>query len=186
MNGLTAIEELEASGLSRVAIGRKVEAGQLLRLDRGVYGPASFEPTEHHSLALVGIRSPKAVVALTSAAVFHGLTTQMPESVWIALPPGAWAPTLETVSVRVVRFSGARYEDAIEQHTIERVETRIYSAAKTVVDLFRYRNKLGLDVAIESLRAYVRRQDASVGALAKLAERSGVLTPIRPYLEAVA
>lgn len=186
MNGLTPIEVLEASGLSRMAIGRKVEAGELLRLERGVYAPASFEPTEHHSLALVSLRSPKAVIALSSAAMFHELTTQMPESVWIALPPQVWAPTLETVSVRVVRFSGARYDDAIERHTIEGVETRIYSAAKTVVDLFRYRNKIGLDVAIEALRAYMQRSDASLGVLAKLAERSGALTPIQPYLEAVA
>ncbi len=146
-------------------------------------GPTSSRP-EHHDLALVAARAPNAVVCLLSAAAFHRLGTQVPHEVWVALPPRVWAPRMDTPPLRVVRFSGARYEGGVEEHEIEGIRLRVYSLAKTVVDLFRYRNKVGLDVALEALREVRRDRRCSLAELTALARDGSVLTPMRPYLEA--
>lgn len=180
---LIPLAQLEHEGLSRMEVTRRVRRGDLIRLERGVYARPTFEPTEHHYLALVSARAPRAVVALLSAAGFHDLGTQVPHEVWIALPPRAWSPKLDSVPVQVVRFSGERYTSEIEEHVVEGVTVRIYSVAKTVVDLFRYRNKLGLDVALEALRESLHGRRTSIAKLTQIALRCGSLTPMRPYLE---
>jgi predicted transcriptional regulator of viral defense system len=114
------------------------------------------------------------------------LGTQVPHQVWIALPPRTWTPTISTPPIRVVHFSGSRYEEEVEEHVIESVRVRVYSMPKTVVDLFRYRNKIGLDVALEALREARRRRQGSLGELTRLAKAGRVLGAMRPYLESVA
>jgi predicted transcriptional regulator of viral defense system len=183
--GLVGVSTLEARGIPRRQVHRLVERGELLRVDRGVFMPPAFEPTEHHHLALVGLRCPAAVFALISAAAFHDMGTQTPHAVWIALPPRRWAPQLESVKVEVARFSGTRLDEDIEDHLIEGVTVRVYSLAKTVVDLFRYRNKLGVDVALEAMREALRDGRTSVAELGRIARRDGVYGPIRPYLESM-
>lgn len=179
------VRDLERRGLSRVAIGRKVARGELVRVGRGLYKEAGAATSAHHDLAVVAASVPRGVVCLLSAAAFHDLGTQVPDEVWVALPPRTWTPTIGEPAIRVVRFSGARQRDGVETHVIEGVKVRVYSVAKTVVDLFRYRNKIGLDVALEALREARRDRRCSVAELTRLAARSGVLTPMRPYLESV-
>ncbi|MCB9492527.1 MAG: type IV toxin-antitoxin system AbiEi family antitoxin domain-containing protein [Dehalococcoidia bacterium] len=182
---LIVAADLEDEGVARRQVHRLVERGDLVRIDRGVFALPDFEPTEHHHLALVALRCPRAVIAMTSAAAFHRLGTQVPHTVWIALPPRTWAPKLESVRVEVARFSGSRLEEDVEEHLIEGARVRVYGLAKTVVDLFRYRNKLGLDVALEAMREALRDGRASVAELAQIARRDGVSGPIRPYLESM-
>lgn len=183
---LLRLRELEARGLTRMAVVRMVERGELLRVNRGLYAEPGAGLSEHHDLAVVAARAPRAVVCLLSAAAFHRLGTQSPHEVWVALPPRVWSPTIHEPSVRVVRFSGARFDDGIEEHVVEGVRVRVYSVAKTVVDLFRYRNKVGLDVALEALREARRDRRVSLAELTRRAQRGRVLGPMRPYLESVA
>lgn len=178
--------ELEARGLSRAEIRRRVDRGELVKLARGVYAEAGHEITEHHDLAIVAARVPRAVVCLLSALAFHELTTQSPHEVWIALPPRVWRPVIPEIALQVVRFSGARLSDGVEQHTIEGVTVRVYDVAKTVVDVFRYRNKLGLDVAVDALREALRERRCTRAEVARYARRSRVLSAMTPYIEAVA
>ncbi len=182
---LLKLRDLEASGLSRVAVGRMVARGELVRVHRGVYADPRGALSAHHDLAVVAARVPKAVVCLLSAAAFHRLGTQVPHEVWIALPPRVWSPSMERPSVHVVRFSGPRFDDGVEAHPFHGVTVRVYSVAKTVVDLFRYRNKIGLDVALEALRDARRSRRCSLAELTRLAERARVLGAMRPYLESV-
>lgn len=183
---LLSLGHLEREGISRTEVTRRVRRGELIRLERGIYAEPAFEPTQHHHLALVSARVPRAVVALLSAAGFHELGTQVPHQVWIALPPRVWSPRLESVPIQVVRFSGERYTTETEEHLVEGITVRVYSVAKTVVDLFRYRNKLGLDVALEALRESLRARRTSIAELTQIARRCGTLTSMRPYLEAAA
>ncbi|MEO0321664.1 MAG: type IV toxin-antitoxin system AbiEi family antitoxin domain-containing protein [Myxococcota bacterium] len=183
--GLMRVQELERAGTSRRQAHRLVERGELLRLDRGVFAHPGFEPTQHHHLALVALRCPQAVVALSSAAAFHQLGTHLPLGVCVALPPRTWAPRLESVRVEVARFSGTRLSSDVERHPIEGVALRVYSLAKTVVDLFRYRNKLGLDVALEAMREALAHRATTTAELARIARRDGALGPMRPYLESL-
>jgi predicted transcriptional regulator of viral defense system len=183
---LLKLRDLEERGLSRMAVGRMVNRGELVRVHRGLYAEPDAGLSEHHDLAVVAARAPTAVVCLLSAAALHRLGTQAPHEVWIALPPRTWAPSIRKPPVRVVRFSGARYDDGIEEHVVEGVHVRVYSIGKTVVDLFRYRNKVGLDVALEALREARRNRRCSLAELTRLAQRGRVLGPMRPYLESLA
>jgi predicted transcriptional regulator of viral defense system len=176
---------LEAQGISRMQVRRMVARGELVELGRGLYAPKSFEPSARHALAIVAARVPDAVVCLLSALSFHGLTTEQPAEVWIALPPGHWRPRLGWPPLRVVSFSGARLQEGIERHRVEGLELQVYSVAKTVVDCFRFRNKIGLDVALAALREAVRKRRATPAQLSELAQRQRVATAFRPYLEAV-
>jgi len=158
---------------------------ELVVLGRGLYAHASFEPTENHGLAVVAARAPGAVVCLLSALSFHGLTTELPHEVWIALPPKTWRPKLEWPRLRVVTFSGAHFDEGLEHHKLEGVDVKVYSVAKTVIDCFRFRNKIGLEVALEALRDALRQRRVRPGELSELAQRQRIASAIRPYIEAL-
>jgi predicted transcriptional regulator of viral defense system len=177
--------DLEAQGLSRVAIRRLARRGELLEVGRGLYTRPGAEPTPHHGLAVVAARAPQAVVCLLSALAFHELTTQAPSEVWIALPPRAWAPVLEWPSLRVVRFSGVRLTEGVEHRHVEGIDLKVYGLQKTVVDCFRYRQKIGVDVALEALREALRTRRATKAQLWALAVAQGTSHAFRQYLEAV-
>lgn len=179
------MRDLQAQGLSRMKVRRMVGRGELIELSRGLYARPSFEPTEHHGFAVVSARAPHAVVCLLSALAFHALTTQQPHEVWIAIPPKTWHPRLAWPPLRVVTFSGTRFSEGIEHHTLEGVDVQVYGVAKTVVDCFRFRNKIGLDVALEALRDAIGTKKVRPAELAELAERQRVATAFRPYLEAL-
>lgn len=182
---LLRTKDLEAQGLSRVAIRRLAARGELVQVGRGLYTSRRHRPSQHHALAAVTSRAPAAIVCLLSALAFHGLTTQQPNEVWITLPARAWRPTLDWPSVRVVRASGPRLEAAVEHHRIEGVDVAIYGIAKTIVDCFRHRRDVGTEVFLEALREGLRRRRTTRAELAELAGRLGVGAMLRPYLEAV-
>ena len=183
--GVRRTRDFEAEGVNRVALGRLVAAGALERVGRGLYIAKAAKVTEHHTLVEASVRVPHGVVCLLSALQFHQLSTQSPHEVWIAIDVKARRPTADWPPLHVVRFSGAALTTGVETRTIERAGVRITSAAKTVADCFKYRNKIGLDVAMEALKEY-RRRRGSVDALMKAAAVDRVAVVMRPYLEAIA
>ncbi|NOU34505.1 MAG: transcriptional regulator [Polyangiaceae bacterium] len=174
------------AGISRVALARLAKAGDLERVGRGLYALPKAKVTEHHTLVEAAVRVPRGVVCLLSALSFHKLTTQSPHEVWMAIGVKARKPVTDWPPIRIVRFSGTALTFGVEKHVIESVEVRITSREKTVADCFKYRNKVGLDVAVEALRDYLRSRRRSVDALMEAAEASRVKNVIRPYLEALA
>jgi len=175
-----------ASGTSRVALARLVDKGQLERVGRGLYVPTKAKATAHHTLVEAAKRVPHGVVCLLSALRFHGLTTQSPHEVWLAIDVKARKPTVDWPPLRIVRFSGTALRFGIVEHQIEGVAVNITSKEKTVADCFKYRNKIGVDVALEALRDYLRAKGRSVDALMEAAAASRVTNVMRPYLEALA
>ena len=150
----------------------------------GIVRPRDANVTERRSYAEVAKRVPEAVICLLSALVFHEITTQSPPAVWIALRKGARKPVLPSPSLRIVRLSGPSLTAGIENHEVEGIP-RVYSAAKTIADCFKFRNKIGLDVAIEGLKDCLRQKKASVNEVYRCAKVCRVSNIIRPYIEAL-
>lgn len=178
--------DLESQGITRAVLARCVEDGLLTRAGRGLYTRADHAPSENHTLAQVAKRVPDAVFCLLTALRFHGLTTQSPHEVWIALPASARKPRLDYPKLRVARFSGAALTIGIEVQRVEGVAIRVYSPAKTVADCFKYRNKLGIDVAVEALRDFTRKHRGGANELARYARVCRVARVMQPYLDAIA
>lgn len=128
---------------------------------------------------------PKGTICLLSALRFHEIGTQVPHKVWIALDRRAATPRLEQPKIQVVRFSGFALTEGIESHTIAGVHVRIYNPAKTIADCFKYRNKLGLEVALEALKEGLRSRKASMDELWKYAKICRVAKIMQPYMEAL-
>ncbi|HEY2343067.1 MAG TPA: type IV toxin-antitoxin system AbiEi family antitoxin domain-containing protein [Chthoniobacteraceae bacterium] len=181
--GLLRPRDLEREGVPRVYLQRMVRRGLLVKRGRGLYGLPDAEVTEHHSLAQIAKRIPQCVVCLLSALRYHSLTTQTPFEVWVALVRGARSPRGDEPKLHVVRFSGAAMNAGIEIKTIENVSVRIYGVAKTVADCFKFRNKIGIDVAIEALRESWRRKRCTMDELWRFARVCRVANVMRPYLE---
>jgi predicted transcriptional regulator of viral defense system len=184
--GVVRPKDLEAQGIPRAQLYRLAEQGVVERQARGIYVASDHPYTAGHTLAQLGKRVPNAVICLLTALRFHELTTQQPAEVWIALPEKARRPRIEYPRVRVSRFSGAALTEGIERHTIEGVEVRVYSAAKTVADCFKYRNKVGVEVAVEALRDFSRRHRGGATELARFARICRVTRVMQPYLDAIA
>lgn len=185
--GGVSARELAARGIHRQTLTRLVRAGVLERVARGSYRlPSRQPPGEHHGLALAAAIAPSGIVCLLSALQFHGIGTQQPFEVWIALDRRARKPASSYPPLRVVRFGGDALKSGIERHVIEGKSVRIYGVAKTVADCFKYRNKIGMDVALEALREARRSRKASMDELWRCARIDRVANVMRPYLEAVA
>lgn len=152
---------------------------------RGVYTAADAAITEHHTVVEAAARVPHAVVSLLSALRFHELGTQAPHEIWLAIDRKAWKPVVDWPPIRIVRFSGEALTFGVETHTLEGVPVNITSREKTVADCFKYRNKIGLDVALEALRDYLRARGRSVDALMRAARVCRVARVMQPYLEAM-
>lgn len=167
-----------AEHLRRLLADRLVE-----RIARGVYVPADAEPTLNHSLAQVAKKIPHGVICLLSALRYHHVGTQSPFEVWLAVDRRARKPSLQNPKLRVFRFSGAALTAGVERHRIEGVDVPVYSVAKTVADCFKYRNKVGLDVALEALREGLRDRRFTRDELWSHAKVCRVTSTIRPYLE---
>jgi predicted transcriptional regulator of viral defense system len=177
--------DLEAVGVSRTELRRLLERRVIERVSRGLYALPSSPKTESQDLATAARRVPAGVVCLMSALRFHGLTTQNPFEVWMAVPHKSWRPKLAHPPLRLVYLTGAALRDGIEQHSIGGTPVRIYSAAKTVADCFKFRNKIGIDVAIEALRDYRRLHPKGLEAVWRFAQADRVGQVVRPYLEGV-
>ena len=184
--GVLRPRDLDRLGISRTVLARLHAAGALVRLGRGVYAlPDAAGRTEHQGLIQVASRAPLAVICLFSALRFHGLTTQTPFEIWIAVDRQAWRPKIDYPPIRVLRFSGRALTEGIETHRIGGVRVRVYGPAKTVADCFKYRNKFGLDVALEALRDVWREKKATLDELLRYARVCRVERVMRPYLESL-
>ena len=184
--GFVRAKDLEQRRIPRIYLQRLVARGELVKHGRGIYGLPDADVTEHHSLAQACKRVPNGVICLLSALSYHGLTTQTPFEVWTALDHTAWAPRVKEPKLHVVRFSGTAMTAGIEKATIEGVSVRVYSVAKTVADCFKYRNKIGLDLAMEALRDAWRQKRCTMEALWRCAKICRVANVMRPYLEMLA
>jgi predicted transcriptional regulator of viral defense system len=177
--------DLEAHGIWRANLRDYVEQGVLTRIGRGLYTLVGVEAGENHSLAEVGKRVPQGTVCLLSALRFHGLTTQQPHETWLALDGRARSPKTDSLALRIVRFTGSALSEGREEHVIEGVPVKIYNLAKTVADCFKFRNKIGLDVALEALRETWRARHCSMSELMRYARVCRVANVMRPYLESL-
>ena len=180
--GILRTQETKAAGIHPRTLAALVEDGTVLRLDRGVYQLADAAPSEP-DLAVVARRVPKAIVCLVSALAHHRLTTQIPHAVDLAVPRGFKDRKLEHPPVRFYRFGGASFAVGIERIKVGGGELRVYGAAKTVADCFKFRNKIGKDIAIEALRTYLRRKDAKVKDLLHFARINRVQAVMAPYVD---
>ncbi len=183
--GLSRPVDLERRGVPRGRLYALAAAGLVERKARGLYVAKGHRYTANHALAQAAKRVPAGVVCLLSALRFHGLTTQQPAEVWLALPGKARRPRLDYPRLRVARFSGASLSGGIETHLIEGVKVRVYSAAKTVADCFKYRNKIGVDVAVEALKDFTATRRGGANDLARFARGCRVSRVIQPYLDAI-
>jgi predicted transcriptional regulator of viral defense system len=183
--GVLRPRDLAGAGIPRVYLRRLYAAGLLDNPERGLYVLADAEPSVHQSLVEACKRVPHGVICLLSALQFHNLTTQAPPEVWMAIAESARCPKVRYPPLRVVRFSGAALTSDVEEHIIEGVPVKVYSPAKTVADCFKYRNKIGLDVALEALRDCWRQRKATMDELYRAAQVCRVARIIRPYLESL-
>jgi predicted transcriptional regulator of viral defense system len=183
--GIARLTELRAEGVTAATMSRMERDGEVLRLARGLYQLPDAPLDAHHSLAEAAKRVPKGVVCLVSALAFHQLTDQLPRQVWIAIGQRDWAPKGDGAPARLVRFTDRLLTEGVESHTVEGVPIKVFGVAKTIADCFRYRNKIGLSVAIEGLQEALRQRKTTPGEIARQAERGAVATVIRPYLEAL-
>ena len=182
--GVLRPRDLRAAGLRREYVQRLLARGELERIGRGLYAVPEAKVSAYRSLAEVSKVVPQGVVCLLSALRYHGLTAQHPSDIWLALPSKAWRPRRTPFPVRAVYFSTAAHRAGIETRTIDGVAVRIYSPAKTVADCFKYRNKIGIDVALEALRNCRARRKCNDDDLRRYAKICRVANVMRPYLEA--
>jgi len=183
--GTVAAAEAAGRGIHSQELTRLVAEGVIERVARGQYRRAGRPITEHHALAVVARAVPRGVICLVSALGFHGIGTQLPSEVWVAIDRRARAPALEYPPLRVVRFSGPAFSDGVETHRIEGDAVRVYGVAKTLADLFKYRNRVGLEVALEALREAWRTRRFTMAEIERFARVCRVERVMRPYLEAL-
>ena len=183
--GILRPRDLQRKGLPTDYLWRLHQQDKLEKVGRGMYAIPGAALTEHQTITQAARRVPHGVVCLLSALRFHDLTTQAPFEVWMAIDVKARSPKEEIIPLRIVRFSGQALTAGVETHTIEGVKVKVYNPAKTVADCFKYRNKIGLDVAIEALRDCWRKKRATTDQLWHYAKICRVARVIRPYLESL-
>lgn len=181
---LVRMRELRDAGVAAETVSRLVGDGTVTRVARGLYQLADTVPDVWHSFAQASALVPKGVICLTSALQFHELTLQMPSAVWIAIDRTGWKPRVDHPPTRFVRFSGRALNEGTKRHLIDGIEVPIFEPAKTIVDCFRFRNKIGLDIALEGLREGLRTKQATPDELWMLARTFHVWSVMRPYVEA--
>jgi predicted transcriptional regulator of viral defense system len=186
--GAVTVQDLGALGLSRPTLFRTLKAlessGQIVKLRRGVYACAPDEELRD-SWTLALQRHPKGVLCLLSALMYHQLTTQAPSAVWLALPKGARPPAPGYPVIKAVYLSGDCHATGVESHSRSEGDVRVYSVAKTVADCFKFRNRVGLDVALEALREGWRARRFTLEELERMARVCRVQAVMRPYVEAL-
>jgi predicted transcriptional regulator of viral defense system len=186
--GVARGSDFDAAGVPRVYLQRLAAEGALIQVGRGLYRLPDVNAAASTSLAEASRIQPKGIICLLSALQYHELTTQTPHAVWMLLGPRDWAPVNPAVQIRVVRASGQALHEGVERHEIDKVMVPITSPAKTVADCFKYRNKIGVDVAIEAVQDLMRRpqrQRPPADEIWRYARLDRVQAVIRPYLEAL-
>jgi len=183
--GVVRARDFTAAGVARTYIQRLCQEGHLVRVGRGLYQATGTEIEATHSLVEASRAVPHGVVCLLSALQFHHLTTQTPHQVWMMVGSKKWTPRKPPVSLRIIRATGPALHEGVDHHEIEGISVPIYSAAKTIADCFKHRNKVGIDVAIEALRDCLRERKCTVDDLWRYAKVCRVQNVMRPYLEAL-
>jgi predicted transcriptional regulator of viral defense system len=183
--GLLRPRDLQTAGIPRVYLKKLVDGGELLKTGRGLYVCADAALTENHSLAEAAKLVPKGVVCLLSALRFHDLTTENPAEVWVAIPRGTRPPRSSAPALRIARFSAPMMATDIERHVIQGVSVPVYSIAKTIADCFRFRNRIGVNIAVEALRDAWRKKQTTSEELWRCAEVCRVLNVMRPYFDSL-
>jgi predicted transcriptional regulator of viral defense system len=183
--GILRPQDLKQIDVPREYLRRLRDEGVLEQPARGLYTLAGSEPTEHQSLLEVCKRVPQGVICLISALQFHELTTQLAHEVWVAIPTKAWAPTFDSPRLRIVRYSPSTVAYGVEERPIRGAVVRVFNPAKTVADCFKFRNKIGLDVALEALRDCIRQRKATRDEIWKAAQVCRVANVMRPYMESL-
>lgn len=183
--GMARLSELLAGGVTAACVSRLEREGVVVRLSRGLYQLADAPLSAEHDLAEAAKLVPRGVVCLVSALAFHDLTDRIPSKVWLAIGPKDWRPRIAHPLLRIVRFPLERLETGPRIHDVEGVPVRITEPAHTVVDLFRYRRQVGLDLAIRGLKAALRTRKATPAQVARIAADGRVWPAMRPYLEAL-
>lgn len=177
-------KDLAARGIAPETLARLVRDGAVVRPARGLYQLADGPVDARRALAEAAALVPKGIVCLVSALQFHGLTLQMPSSVWMAIERTAWRPRIDYPAIRFVRFTGAWMTEGVERHRIEGVEVAVTDPARTIVDCFRYRAKVGIDVALEGLREGLRQRKATSDQLWRYGTKARIWSTMKPYVEA--
>jgi predicted transcriptional regulator of viral defense system len=183
---LLRARDVAALSLPTIILSRLVQDGRLRRVARGVYARPDLPLSEDISLAEVALRVPKGVICLLSALRVHGLGTQAPHQVWLAIPQNSPTPRVERPSLRAVRMSGPALTEGVECMRIDGMDVPVFNAAKTIADCFKYRNKIGIDVALEALRDGWEHRKVSMDELSHYADIDRVSNVMRPYMESVA
>lgn len=184
--GLLRTREAVEAGIPTIYLTRLVRRGQLERVDRGLYALPDRDMGEHASLAEVAKKVPDGVICLLSALNYYGLGTQIPHAVWLALPAHSSEPRVGTVALELVRMSEASFRAGVQAVEIDGVKVRIFDPSKTIADLFKFRSRVGLDVALEALREYWRSEHRDAASLHRYAEIDRVWRVLRPYAEMLA
>jgi len=184
-NGFLTARAVSRAGIHTQELTRLLADGTLERVGPGRYRVVSAEITEHHGLAMAAAAAPCGVICLLSALAFHGIGSQLPAEVWLAIERGQRPPKMANLRLRVLRFSGPSFRDGVEVHEIERQRVRIYGVAKTIADLFKARNRVGVDVAVEALREAWRDRRFMMADLERAARACRVERVMRPYVEGV-
>lgn len=182
---LLRARDVTQKGLPTIALTRLVQAGKLERIARGLYGLPGAPTSEHRSLAEVAARVPKGVVCLLSALRVHEIGTQAPFEVWLAIPQHMVAPRLDQPAIRVVRMSDDALAEGVLRLRIDGVKVSVFDPARTVVDCFKFRNKIGLDVALEALRDGWSQRKFTLDDLWRYATTARLANVMRPYIEAI-
>ncbi len=180
------LKDFVAEGIGPETLARLVREEAVVRPARGLYQLPDTQVDAAHTLAEAAVLVPKGVVCLTSALQYHELTLQMPSVVWMAIDRTAWRPKIDYPPIRFVRFTGSALIEGVERHRIDGVEVPITNPARTIVDCFRYRTKVGLDIAMEGLREGLRRRRCTPDQLWHSARKARVWSIMRPYVEAMA
>lgn len=184
-HGIMRLSDLKRRGVNPATLARLVDEGVLQRPSRGLYERADVDVDIAHSLAEVAARVPKGVICLVSALQFHDITLQLPGSIWIAIGSKDRKPAIDYPPIRVARFGDEALTLGVETHIIDLVPVRIFDPSKSIVDCFRFRNTVGLDVAMEALRMGWRSRKAKPDDIARYAQALRIWSVVRPYLESV-
>jgi predicted transcriptional regulator of viral defense system len=183
--GMMRLADLRAAGVTAATIRRMQDAGEVVKLGRGLYRAPDADYTSNHALAEAALRVPNGVICLVSALAYHGLTDQLPSKVWMAIGHKDWSPSASQPPLRIVRFADHLLETGVETAVIEDVQVRIFGVAKTIADTFRHRRTVGLSIALEGLQEALRQRKASPSDILAAAEQGRVATIVRPYLTAL-
>jgi len=184
-SGIIRAKDLEATGIPRNYLYKMHKDGLLEKISAGLYSLPNALATEHSTIAEIAKRIPHAVICLVSALIYHELTTQLSPDIWIAVPKSSRKPNIKYPPINLTYISDPAYSFGIQEHIINGVPVKIYNPAKTVADCFKFRSKVGLDVAIEALRNVRRSRKTTMDELTKAAKVNRVLKIMMPYMEAI-